>query len=113
MNSIFTFSSKLLGERSRDLQQKNLSIDAPTEPIKIELDLGAGYSADFEVFDRDFVLVAIGFGFYCQMTWQEAEKFCEAKIRLLAKKRSRMSIKIEKIEEHLKLTNEIISELSK
>lgn len=102
--------SKLLCERAADLQRTNIS--APNEPIKIELDLGSGYSADFEVFDKDFVLVAVGFGFYCQMTWLEAEAFCIAKGELLAKKQMRLKGKLDKMEEHLRLTNEIISQLS-
>lgn len=75
--------------------------------------MGSGYAADFEIFDKDFVLVAVGFGFYCQMTWRESQEFCDAKIKVLQRKRSRFSNKLDKIEEHLKLTDEIISQLSK
>lgn len=83
------------------------------EPVSIPLDLGAGYSTDFQVFDKDFVLVAVGFGFYCQMTWREAEKFCTSRIGMLERRLKRISGKLDKIEEHLKLTNDIITELSK
>ena len=75
--------------------------------------MGCGYSTDFQVFDKDFVQVSIGFGFYCQMTWKETEKFCNSKIEMLKRRRNKISDKILKIEEHLNLTNEIISELSK
>lgn len=75
--------------------------------------MGCGYSTDFQVFDKDFVQVSIGFGFYCQMTWKETETFCNSRIEMLKRRRHRISDKIVKIEEHLNLTNEIISELSK
>lgn len=75
--------------------------------------MGSGYSTDFEIFDKDYVQVSVGFGFYCQMTWKEAEKFCETKMEMLKRRQNKIFDKLKKIEEHLNLTNEIISELSK
>ena len=101
--------SERLKEKSIDLGVKSTD----TQSLKIPLDLGEGYSTDFEVFDKEFVLVSVGFGFYCRMTWNESEKFCSSRIEMLQRRKKRISDKIDKIEEHLKLTNEIISELSK
>ena len=83
-----------------------------TLPIKIPLDLGFGYSVDFEIFDRDHVLVSVGFGFYCQLTWPEAVDFCAKRIEMLARRRIKFGLKLGKIEEHLKVTEEVISHLS-
>ena len=76
------------------------------------MNLGAGYSADFEVFDRDFVLVAVGFGFYCQMTWREASEFCDSRVDLLERRKFRFNGKLTKIEEDLKVFNDLITKLS-
>lgn len=83
-----------------------------TLPIKIPLDLGSGYSVDFEIFDHDQILISVGFGFYCQMTWPETVDFCAKRIEMLARRRIKFGLKLEKMEEHLKVTEEIISHLS-
>lgn len=104
----YRFRSERLKERSRSLSDNSNS----TEPVRIPLNLGAGYSANFEVFDRDFVLVAVGFGFYCQMTWKEADKFCAARIDILGRRRLRFDQKMAKIEDDLKVFNELIAKLT-
>ena len=93
-------------------RSSSLSVNSDSSgPVKIPLNLGSGYSADFEVFDRDYVLVAVGFGFYCQMTWKEAVKFCDARVDLLERKRIRFNEKMAKVEEDLKIFNDLITKL--
>jgi prefoldin subunit 5 len=79
----------------------------------ISLQLGSGFTADFRVFEREFLLVSVGFGFFCQMRWQEAHSFALSKISFLMRKRKRIEEKLLKVEEHLKLTTEILEELAK
>lgn len=100
--------SLILKERSSSLRSNSGSI----EPVKIPLNLGSGYSAEFKVFDKDFVFVSVGFGFYCQMTWRESEQFCNSRIDILNKKIAKFSEKIRKIEEDLKVFNELIIKLA-
>lgn len=106
---MFIFCSQRLKDKSNDIINKSIESDS----VKVPLDLGFGYSTDFEVFDKDFVQISVGFNFYCQMTWKEAEQFCNSRIEILKRRRNKIEENIKKIEEHLNLTNEIIFELTK
>lgn len=46
--------------------------------------------------------VAVGFGFYVQMTPAEAIKFCATKIELLSSKQTLLASKSQTIEDHIK-----------
>lgn len=102
-----------ISDNKFSLSSDCLEINTNETYTKIPLDLGSGYSVDFEVFDRDHILTSVGFGFYCQMTWTEAADFCSKRIEMLTRRRFKFKSKLEKMEEHLKVTEEIITQLSK
>uniref|UniRef100_A0A8C5MLL5 Ubiquitously expressed prefoldin like chaperone n=1 Tax=Leptobrachium leishanense TaxID=445787 RepID=A0A8C5MLL5_9ANUR len=70
---------------SQYLQLKNVieRLQAPSETLETQVDLGCNFYVNAEVPDSSRIFVALGFGFFAELTLQEALKFIEKKNRML------------------------------
>ncbi|XP_078520909.1 protein UXT isoform X2 [Lissotriton helveticus] len=59
--------------------------ESEQEVLKMQVDLGCNFFVDAEVPDPSKVFVAIGYGFFAELTLAEALKFIEKKSQLLTK----------------------------
>lgn len=80
-------------------------------PESLPLDLSDGYEADLSLFSRDLLFLNVGFGFFCQMTRDEARAFLPGKLELLRRLLKRRDAKIQTINRHLATTERVIREL--
>nr|CAG4643669.1 EOG090X0MWD [Ilyocryptus agilis] len=57
-----------------------------TKPLKTKVDLGCGFFVQAEVPDTSKILIAVGFGFFLELTAEEACTFISKKVDLLNEK---------------------------
>ena len=82
-----------------------------TPAVNLNLDLGHGYSCDLQITDRNHHFVAVGFGFYCQMSKEEMDAFLPAKEAQLKKRIGYFQSKVRSVKKHLDTTERVIKEL--
>nr|CAG4635235.1 EOG090X0MWD [Alona affinis] len=62
---------------------ENLTKEIDINPLKTKVDLGCGFYVNAEVPDVSKVFVSIGFGFFLELTHEEALSFVTKKVDLL------------------------------
>lgn len=85
--------------------------EAGSEHLKTEVDLGCNFYVQAEVEDASRVFVAVGFGFFVEMTRDEALRFIEKKTAQLTQFTEQLTKDSAKIKAHIRLVLEGLREL--
>ncbi|XP_078520908.1 protein UXT isoform X1 [Lissotriton helveticus] len=85
--------------------------ESEQEVLKMQVDLGCNFFVDAEVPDPSKVFVAIGYGFFAELTLAEALKFIEKKSQLLTKSSEMMTQDAAKIKANIRVVLEGLREL--
>ncbi|CAI2169874.1 8743_t:CDS:2 [Funneliformis geosporum] len=75
------------------------------------VDLGSNFYCQAKVPDTTYIYVNVGFGFHVQFTLDEAIGFIEKKEKLLQKKSDQYTRDVAKINAHIKLVYEALTEI--
>ncbi|XP_030049746.1 protein UXT [Microcaecilia unicolor] len=89
-------------ERLQELDDKTL---------KTEVDLGCNFFVCAEVPDSSRIFMAVGYGFFAELTLEEALRFIEKKSKLLTKLSENLSKDAAKIKANIRLVLEGLREL--
>ncbi|CAI2185505.1 8002_t:CDS:2 [Funneliformis geosporum] len=79
--------------------------------LKTMVDLGSNFYCQAKVPDTTYIYVNVGFGFHVQFTLDEAIGFIEKKEKLLQKKSDQYTRDVAKINAHIKLVYEALTEI--
>ncbi|KAJ1095853.1 hypothetical protein NDU88_001003 [Pleurodeles waltl] len=85
--------------------------ESEQEVLKMQVDLGCNFFVDAEVPDTSKIFVAIGYGFFAELTLAEALKFIEKKTQLLTKSSEMMTQDAAKIKANIRMVLEGLREL--
>lgn len=85
--------------------------ESEQEVLKMQVDLGCNFFVDAEVPDPSKIFVAIGYGFFAELTLPEALKFIEKKTQLLTKSSEMMTQDAAKIKANIRMVLEGLREL--
>lgn len=85
--------------------------EAGSENLKTEVDLGCNFYVQAKVEDSSKVFVAVGYGFFVEMTHSEALKFIEKKTAQLTQFTEQLTKDSAKIKAHIRLVLEGLREL--
>ncbi|XP_063289137.1 protein UXT [Pelobates fuscus] len=100
---------------SQYLQLKNvierLQEMSPSETLETQVDLGCNFYVNAEVPDASKIFVALGFGFYAELTLDEALKFIEKKSKMLTEISEQLTKDAANIKAHIRLVLEGLREL--
>lgn len=93
-----------------DLYKKNekTKID---EPLRTQIDLGCSFFVQAECPLNDRILVSVGFGLFCELTFDEGRVFIEKKLPQLREQEEQMSKKIALIKGNIKLVLQALKEI--
>ncbi|CAG8543051.1 7135_t:CDS:2 [Dentiscutata erythropus] len=79
--------------------------------LKTMVDLGSNFYAQAKIPDTTYIYVNVGFGFHVQLTLDEAIKYIDRKEKLLQRKSDQYTQDISKINAHIKLVYEALTEI--
>ncbi|XP_018087963.1 protein UXT-like [Xenopus laevis] len=99
---------------SQYLQVKNVIErlqELPPEALHTQVDLGCNFFVNAEVPDFSKIFLALGFGFYLELTLPEALKFIERKNKMLTDISNTLSRDAASIKAHIRLVLEGLREL--
>ena len=113
---------KVLSQRERvcdevaEYNQLQTTVNLLTEglgdkPLKTMIDLGCNFYCHAKVEKYSKIVVAIGLGFYLEMTLEEASIFIEQKVSDLTQKAEKLSEQAAQINGRIKLVMETLREL--
>lgn len=85
--------------------------ESDQEVLKMQVELGCNFFVDAEVQDPSKIFVAIGYGFFAELTLVEALKFIEKKTQLLTKSSEMMTQDAAKIKANIRMVLEGLREL--
>ena len=88
---------------------------APREDgrLKTQVDLGCNFFCQAVVPDASMVCVAVGFGFFLEMTHDETHAFIKKKTALLTTKADALTERIAKVKAHMSVVAEGVRELER
>lgn len=99
---------------SQYLQLKNVIErlrEAPSQTLETQVDLGCNFYVNAEVPDSSRIFVALGFGFFAELTLEEALKFIEKKNKMLTETSEQLTRDAANIKAHIRLVLEGLREL--
>ncbi|XP_053329450.1 protein UXT [Spea bombifrons] len=99
---------------SQYLQLKNVIErlqELPAETLQTQVDLGCNFYVSAEVPDSSKIFLALGFGFFAELTLEEALKFIEMKNKMLTEISENLSRDAANIKAHIRLVLEGLREL--
>uniref|UniRef100_A0A3Q2E853 Ubiquitously-expressed, prefoldin-like chaperone n=1 Tax=Cyprinodon variegatus TaxID=28743 RepID=A0A3Q2E853_CYPVA len=100
---------------SQYLQLKNtiqsLQVETPSEQLKADVDLGCNFFVQAHVADASRIFVAVGFGFFVEMTHDEALRFIDKKTTQLSAFTEQLTKDSAKIKAHIRMVLEGLREL--
>ncbi|KAF9417835.1 hypothetical protein BGZ94_009855 [Podila epigama] len=79
--------------------------------MKTQVDIGSNFYVQAKIPDTQYIYVSVGFGFYTQLTLDEALTFISKKETQLNKKAEVYTQKASKIRAHIKLVLEAMAEV--
>ncbi|KAM8934855.1 protein UXT [Pelodytes ibericus] len=85
--------------------------DMPSETLHTQADLGCNFYINAEVPDSSRIFLALGFGFYAELTLSEALNFIEKKSKMLTEISDSLSRDAGNIKAHIRLVLEGLREL--
>ncbi|KAG8541311.1 hypothetical protein GDO81_029269, partial [Engystomops pustulosus] len=80
-------------------------------PLQTQVDLGCNFYVNAEVPDSSKIFVALGFGFFAEMTPDEALRFIEKKNKMLTEISENLTKDAANIKAHIRLVLEGLREL--
>ncbi|XP_053551921.1 protein UXT [Bombina bombina] len=99
---------------SQYLQLKNVIErlqEVGSEPLETQVDLGSNFFVNAQVPDSSKIFLALGFGFYAELTLEEALKFIEKKSKILTEISDNLSRDAANIKAHIRVVLEGLREL--
>lgn len=93
-----------------DLYKKNQQTKVD-EPLKSQIDLGCSFFVQAECSLNDRILISIGFGLFCELTYDEGRNFIEKKLPQLRQQENDLSKKIALIKGNIKLVLQALKEI--
>ncbi|XP_074056115.1 protein UXT isoform X1 [Macrotis lagotis] len=85
--------------------------EAGNQKLRTEVDLGCNFYVSAEVPDSSRIFVALGYGFFLELTLMEALRFIERKSRLLSSLSDSLTRDCARIKAHIRLVLEGLREL--
>ncbi|XP_077140172.1 protein UXT [Ranitomeya variabilis] len=99
---------------SQYLQLKNVIErlkELESGPLQTQVDLGCNFYVNAEVPDSSKIFVALGFGFFAELTLEEALRFIEKKNKMLTEISENLTKDAANIKAHIRLVLEGLREL--
>lgn len=81
------------------------------DPLRTQMDLGCSFFVQAECPVNNRIFISIGFGLFCELTYDEAREFIEKKIPHLREQQQELSKKIAHIKANIKLVLEALKEI--
>ncbi|KAM6925134.1 protein UXT [Xenentodon cancila] len=85
--------------------------EAGSQKMKTDVDLGCNFYVQAEVEDPSRIFVAVGFGFFVEMTYDEALRFIDKKTSQLTAFTEQLTKDSSKIKAHIRMVLEGLREL--
>lgn len=82
-----------------------------TEDLKTKVDLGCNFYVQANVPDATRILVFVGFGFFLELTLDEALKFIDKRTKFLTENTDRLTSDIVKVKSNIRLVLEGLREI--
>jgi prefoldin subunit 5 len=111
------FSEKAEYERLRvtlttlDEMYKNRKETDLEDPLQTQIDLGCSFFVQAECPINNRIFISIGFGLFCELTYDEGKTFIEKKLPNLHEQEVELSNKIAHIKANIKLVLEALKEI--
>ena len=96
------------GQKEHETGNKNSSDNCTA---KIKMDLGCNFYCQTVIPDCSRIYILVGYGYYVEMTLEEANTFIDKKVKILKDKSQMCSKDSAKIKAHIKLVMEGLREL--
>ena len=89
-------------------QRQQTSTD---DPLQTQIDLGCSFFVQAECPVNDRIFISMGFGLFCELTYDEAKQFIEKKVPHLHEQEVELSKKIAHIKANIKLVLQALKEI--
>lgn len=89
-------------------QRQQTSTD---DPLQTQIDLGCSFFVQAECPVNDRIFISMGFGLFCELTYDEAKQFIEKKVPYLHEQEVDLSKKIAHIKANIKLVLQALKEI--
>lgn len=93
------------------IQNRNTDNKDEKNKIKTQMDLGCNFYCQAVIPDSRYVYILVGYGYFVQMTLEEALDFIEKKTKVLSDKSQVLTKDSAKIKAHIKLVLEGLNEI--
>ena len=94
-----------------DQMYKTRKDDERDDPLRTQMDLGCSFFVQAECPVNNRIFISIGFGLFCELTYDEGREFIEKKIPYLREQQAELSKKIAHIKANIKLVLEALKEI--
>ncbi|XP_062618210.1 protein UXT homolog [Saccostrea cucullata] len=116
LSQVLDQRDKLYGEVAEYLQLKTViervkESDYKTEGLKTQVDLGCNFYVQAHVPDASMIFVSVGYGFFLEMTHDEALSFIDKKVSIINDKIDVHTKDAAKIKAHIKLVLQGLQEI--
>ena len=81
------------------------------DPLQTQIDLGCSFFVQAECSVNNRICISIGFGLFCELTYDEGRNFIEKKLPYLHEQEKELSNKIAHIKANIKLVLEALKEI--
>jgi prefoldin subunit 5 len=81
------------------------------DPLQTQIDLGCSFFVQAECPVNNRIFISIGFGLFCELTYDEGRTFIEKKLPYLHEQQVELSNKIAHIKANIKLVLEALKEI--
>ncbi|XP_062600985.1 protein UXT homolog [Saccostrea cucullata] len=116
LSQVLDQRDKLYGEVAEYLQLKTViervkESDYKAEGLKTQVDLGCNFYVQAHVPDASMIFVSVGYGFFLEMTHDEALSFIDKKVSIINDKIDVFTKDAAKIKAHIKLVLQGLQEI--
>ncbi len=81
------------------------------DPLQTQIDLGCSFFVQAECPINNRIFISMGFGLFCELTYDEGKNFIEKKLPYLREQQVELSNKIAHIKANIKLVLEALKEI--
>ncbi|CAF0847610.1 unnamed protein product [Adineta ricciae] len=81
------------------------------DPLQTQIDLGCSFFVQAECPVNNRIFISVGFGLFCELTYEEGRTFIENKLPYLHEQEAELSKKIAHIKANIKLVLEALKEI--
>ncbi|XP_056665669.1 protein UXT [Monodelphis domestica] len=114
LRQVLAQREEVYGQLANYLQLKNVLErlqESGDQKLRTQVDLGCNFYVNAEVPDPSRIFVALGYGFFLELTLMEALKFIDRKSRLLTSLSDSLTRDSARIKAHIRLVLEGLREL--